>query len=87
MKGGTFANTLYAQFRVDWSRGEIHVPEIKEGVIKSLKPWQLGKEAGKLRSFFPASVRFHQELGGSWERGHEAEKRGQGLILESWEKQ
>lgn len=62
MKGGMFANTLYTQFRVDWSWGEIYVPEIKEGVIKSLKPWQPGKEAGKLRSFFPAPVRFHREL-------------------------
>lgn len=42
MKGGMFASTLYTQVRVDWSCGEIYVPEIKEGFIKSLKPWQLG---------------------------------------------
>ena len=81
MKRGMFANTLHTQFRVDWSWGEIYVSEIKEGVIKSLKPWQLGEEAGKVCCFFPESVRFDQELGSSWERAHEAEK---GVKVESW---
>lgn len=43
MTRGMFANTLYTQFRVDWTWGEIHVPEIKEGAIKSLEPWKLGE--------------------------------------------
>lgn len=48
IKRGMFANTLYAQFRVDWSWGGAHVWEIKEGVIKSSKPWILGEKSGKI---------------------------------------
>lgn len=58
-----FANTFCTQFRVDWSWGEIQVREIKEGVIKSLKPWKLGKESGKLHGFFLDSVELGDELG------------------------
>lgn len=70
MKRGMFANTLKTQFPVDWSWREINVQEIKEGVIKSLKPWKLGEELGKLQDFFSDSMRLGDELGIS----HEGEK-------------
>lgn len=65
-----FANTLKTPFPVDWSWREINVQEIKEGVIKSLKPWKLGEELGKLHDFFSDSMRLRDELGSR----HEGEK-------------
>lgn len=63
-----FADTLSTQFRVDWSWEEIHIPKIKEGIIKSLKPCKLGEESGKLHGFFSESVRLGDELGSRHDR-------------------
>lgn len=63
IKRRMFANTFCTQFRVDWRWGKIQVREIKEGVIKSLKPWKLGEESGQLHGFFLESVELGDELG------------------------
>lgn len=69
MKKGMFANALKTRFRVDWSWREINVQEIKEGIIKSLKPWKLGEELGNLHNFFSDSMRLGDALGCRHEGG------------------